>query len=894
MSDLVSLVRRLTATLALSAFAVAMTAGAAQADNYGEIASFGSAGKGTGQLEPFEEAAGMGVDPTDNSVYVVDLPDEKDEFRLQKFTVNGEGKYTAVASVKFRPQDTEAKNEEADVVDNVVIDPVLKRVYVLASELRPSEKIDPEKVGAADLYAFSTEPSEGKLLPASGTPATGKETGVLAGPKILKPLSEKQGESLLEPAGIAVDPTNHDIILLGGEDPGHALGETLIAMERVSETGALGGKSKEPRWVDTTNYFEGEGATSPVVTPAGKVLVDNVDEIDEVPSNFAEKTAPKPIIEFEAASETLVEFPGNPLPEAGGGLSLGPEGTIYTKAGIVQQLNGEKTGYRYPGVLEFSSAGVEEGWTGGQSAATVGENGPCQIGYSAQSQLAAGKNHDVFVYDSTFTKPKVIEFGPGGTGCAKPSATKPTHSVSGIGVPEAEPIPIGDTVALSSQLTQGNALSVEWEFGDGTKQTVSADEFQTTEVTHKFTQAGALEITEKIHTDVLAEPELVIHGKINIQAPGPTAVTGEANPIGSTTATLNGTVNPNGAKVSECKFEYGTTTSYTASAPCAQKEPGGSGSSATAVTAAVTGLTAHTTYHFRLVVKNAGGAGEGLDGTFTTGPTPAVATEAATSLGETTATVHGTVNPQGAVVTKCQFEYGTASVSEHTEPCSPAGLGSGSTPVAVSASLTGLSAHTTYKFLLVAANASGKSQGTELTFTTTGTVVCTSGCGGGGGGGGGEGGGEGGGGGGGGGGTGGGAPGGGVLGNVVVKAVPIATLAGASASVSSAGAFTLKVSCPAGESSCSGAVTLKTLKAVVASVGHQAKAKASILTLATGSFSVAGGQTKTVTLHLSAKARSLLAKLHVIASRATLVAHDPAGATHTTTATVTLRAAKHH
>src|ERR1019366_2329336 len=209
-----------------------------------------------------------------------------------------------------------------------------------------------------------------------------------------------------------------------------------------------------------------------------------------------------------------------------------------------------------------------------------------------------------------------------------------------------------------------------------------------------------------------------------------------------------------------------------------------------------------------------GRAGEGLDGTFTTGPTPAVATEAATSLGETTATVHGTVNPQGAAVTKCQFEYGTASVSEHTEPCSPAGLGSGSTPVAVSASLTGLSAHTTYKFLLVAANASGKSQGTELTFTTTGTVVCTSGCGGGGGGGGGEGGGEGGGGGGGGGWAGGGAPGGGVLGNVVVKAVPIATLAGASASVSSAGAFTLKVSCPAGESSCSGVVTLKTLKAV--------------------------------------------------------------------------------
>src|ERR1019366_207367 len=42
------------------------------------------------------------------------------------------------------------------------------------------------------------------------------------------------------------------------------------------------------------------------------------------------------------------------------------------------------------------------------------------------------------------------------------------------------------------------------------------------------------------------------------------------------------------------------------------------------------------------------------------------------------------------------------------------------------------------------------------------------------------------------------------------------------------------------------------------------------------SFSVAGGQTKTVTLHLSAKARSLLAKLHVIPSRAPPLGPDPA------------------
>ena len=64
--------------------------------------------------------------------------------------------------------------------------------------------------------------------------------------------------------------------------------------------------------------------------------------------------------------------------------------------------------------------------------------------------------------------------------------------------------------------------------------------------------------------------------------------------------------------------------------------------------------------------------------------------------------------------------------------------------------------------------------------------------------------------------------------------------------------------------------------------------------LATGSFSVVGGGVKNVTLHLSAKAKKLLAKSHTLRVRATIIAHDPAGASHTSQVTVTLRAAKKH
>ncbi len=124
--------------------------------------------------------------------------------------------------------------------------------------------------------------------------------------------------------------------------------------------------------------------------------------------------------------------------------------------------------------------------------------------------------------------------------------------------------------------------------------------------------------------------------------------------------------------------------------------------------------------------------------------------------------------------------------------------------------------------------------------------------------------------------------------------VPDAQLVGASLQVSAADTVTLKISCPAGESSCSGIVTLRTLTAVIAGAGHAGKQKPAVVTLATGSFSVAGGAVRTVTLRLSGKARVLLARVHTLRARATLLAHDLQGASHTTNTIVSLRAPEPH
>ncbi|HEY5342743.1 MAG TPA: fibronectin type III domain-containing protein, partial [Solirubrobacteraceae bacterium] len=84
-----------------------------------------------------------------------------------------------------------------------------------------------------------------------------------------------------------------------------------------------------------------------------------------------------------------------------------------------------------------------------------------------------------------------------------------------------------------------------------------------------------------------------------------------------TSATLNARVNPDGQTVTECTFEYGTSTGYGSKAPC--KSLPGSGTSPVAVSAKVTGLTPNTEYHFRIVATNAAGTSKGEDVTFRTG-----------------------------------------------------------------------------------------------------------------------------------------------------------------------------------------------------------------------------------------------------------------------------------
>ncbi|MDR9416551.1 MAG: FG-GAP-like repeat-containing protein, partial [Gracilimonas sp.] len=104
----------------------------------------------------------------------------------------------------------------------------------------------------------------------------------------------------------------------------------------------------------------------------------------------------------------------------------------------------------------------------------------------------------------------------------------------------------------------------------------------------------------------------------------PVVATGSATDITQTTATLDGTVNALNSSTT-AYFEYGTSSGVYTTQENVAENPINDGENEVDVTAALTGLTAGTTYYYRLVATNSGGTTEGSEGSFTTSnPIPTV------------------------------------------------------------------------------------------------------------------------------------------------------------------------------------------------------------------------------------------------------------------------------
>ena len=171
-------------------------------------------------------------------------------------------------------------------------------------------------------------------------------------------------------------------------------------------------------------------------------------------------------------------------------------------------------------------------------------------------------------------------------------------------------------------------------------------------------------------------------------------------------------MNP-GGQATTWYVEYGTSTSYGAKTA---NVSAGSGTANTAVSANLTGLTPGTTYHYRVVATNSAGTARGADGIFTTSAAPVAVTGSATSVTVTSATLNGTVDPNGRATT-WYFEYGTST--SYGSKTADKSAGSGTSTTSVSAPVSGLTRGRLYHYRLVATSDAGTSRGADQTFSTS-------------------------------------------------------------------------------------------------------------------------------------------------------------------------------
>ena len=887
----------------------------ASAETFGEIGRFGAPSPGhpgtPGELTATERTFDfrgftpwhvLGVEPVKNDVYVLEeykAPTENGKaeetrfLRLQEFGSEGSSKGLLLAhtDLTYTSPPSEENSEEAQTIEGIAVDPATERLYFLVDEQRaeseePTVVLAENKSAAASLYAFKTKPNSKKEL----EPAEGTKAGVLAGPEKLAPTSNTPGVSLIEPHGITVDQKTGEVIIVGHvddckEEGGVECGEDEIsdpadhyAARRVKENGELGEVN-----VDSGNVLkkqEGSGFYAPgspveVGSGASEHLLAN--DIVEPTENTAEDVLDEfPALATGTASRLLVPDTGGVeggFREIGeeaediGGSVVSPEGT--TLYGVTEIQNEE--GAKVEGLYGISERNAETlapiGWTGGQRA-DASDKCALQPGiYDGEHiQIAAGSKGDIFVLVPEYlrepaegkfpTKEAIIEFGPGGEGCPKGVLEKNVVSVAGRET--TAPVGTGVAVTLSSFVKQADALSVLWKLENETTHEAvseipeSEDQYQSPALVHSFAVAGKYKITEEVTTDNLDTPKLTVTRSLVVET--------KAEEVEITTQPVDQTV----LAGETAKFTTAATGKasvkwwVSAGAGAAFKEDSEDKSTNTD-TLEVPTTKAKSGHEYYAVFKGAGGL-EVQTKTVTltvTTAAPKVAGQPANATVTAGENASFSASATGGPTPSVQWEVSSNAGASWT-----AIAGATSATYTVTATTT---AQSGYQYRAVFTNEAGSQASSAATLTVN-------------------------------------APPpppppppppseNRVLPNHTVS--PTATISGAaSVTVSSSGAVSIKVSCIAGATTCIGSVTLRTLTAVSASAHLAKKVKKAILTLASGSFSLAGGQSKAITLHLSATARKLLAKMHVLPARATVASHDAAGEPQTTVKVLTLKPAK--
>ena len=194
-------------------------------------------------------------------------------------------------------------------------------------------------------------------------------------------------------------------------------------------------------------------------------------------------------------------------------------------------------------------------------------------------------------------------------------------------------------------------------------------------------------------------------------------VTEAATVTGRHSATLNGTIRPEGLQYDECFFKWGPVSNPSENeAPCVGSVP--PDSSAHPVGAELTGLGEGTEYRFTLFAKpHEEGLQEGQELSFETFGPLSIDAVRASNASQSSVTLEADINPHG-LDTSYRFEWGPTESYGHFAPASFESIGNGADPVQATARISGLSPASTYHFKVIAESEAGEDESEDATAET--------------------------------------------------------------------------------------------------------------------------------------------------------------------------------
>jgi hypothetical protein len=536
----------------------------AAAAGYGQVESWGSYGFAAGQ---FANPVMLGANSSDGTVFAGDFTKiaagsgDSEFLRIQKLSPSG----SVLGNAELRRFADPGTDKKPIAYFGIAVDPSLGRFYVL--EARKFNAEENGELMARQILVFSTTPKEGKLVAPEGGPST------LPVP----------AEAIFKPRQIGVDPSNHDLILMGE----NRTTPKRTRLQRISSSGVAGalfidsGNVLRPNFESPALSFATAptGVTYAVVglpTSPGK----GHTRAFELNPAFTTIQAVPGFAEAIDGEEPGFGFEENTPTQLGGGpqMAISSDGdTLYWK---------ERAGAAASDLTTPTNILVR-GFSLSEKATTVvyggGEATKCRIETSGAG-LAVSSGGKLVVFDygpieeekdvAAAYADKVYTFGPGGSNCTAPTAKfKANGSEGAVKVKQGETVSFdasGSELASGpGKATAGFRRELIWDFGDGVKEVVKGEgggEAAPT-TTHKYTSAGnfTAKLTIRLENPTYGNPARVEHGvevevggsefQLKVTRVGSGTVTSsplgiscgvscQANFSGGTVVTLSGTPEP--------------------------------------------------------------------------------------------------------------------------------------------------------------------------------------------------------------------------------------------------------------------------------------------------------------------------------------------------------------